>query len=107
MSLASRVAAVVARIATELRTLREDTWTYRASLGNVGAGGVREVTVDFPVGRFSNSPMIVASVGGTSAGASKINVTLRRWDTASCTLVVTNDGAIGTNIWLTIVAHRA
>lgn len=106
MSLASRVAAAVARIATELRTLREDTWTYREALGNVGVGGVREVRVEFPVGRFSSSPMIVASVGGTSAGASNVNVTLRRWDAGSCTVVVTNNGGSGTNVWLTIVAYR-
>lgn len=107
MSLASRVAAVVARIATELRTLREDTWTYRAALGNVGVGGIREVVVEFPTGRFTTSPMIVASVGGTSAGASNVNVTLRSWNAEGCTVVVTNNGGSGTNVWLTIVAYRA
>lgn len=97
---------MVARIAAEFRTLREDTWTHRAAIGNMGAGTNREYTVEFPAGRFPVSPIILASVGGTSAGASKINVTLRRWDTSSCTVVITNDGATGTNVWLTLVAYR-
>lgn len=102
MSLATGISALATRIGQYLAAEKAKTFRYRVSLGQVQAGASVTHTITFPK-PFASVPVIVATAGATSTGASA-KVTLRSWDATGCRVVVENDSTAASVMWLMLVA---